>query len=171
MIEAVNSVLSNAPLLRGAIEQIDSSRAPAATAGATRDIEVPKAPFISPFISVDVNYNKAVLQIRDSDTGDVINQFPSQSRLQQIQRDARSSEQREIRAPDQPSSQVQAQESVSVQQTQTSNVSAPSTSAPSASTSSTSAPNVPDAQVASAALAAAAQTGVSALSAGVSVAA
>jgi len=78
MIEAVNSVISNAPLLRPSAEQVNSTRAElpeSVSAG-------PQAPFISPVVSIDLNFDTAVLQIRDSDTGDVIRQFPSQSTLE-----------------------------------------------------------------------------------------
>ncbi len=82
MIEAVNSVVSNAPLLRGNAEQVSSARA-SSTESVTPS---PQAPFVSPYISVDFNFDTAVLQIRDSDTGDVVRQFPSQSALQARQR-------------------------------------------------------------------------------------
>lgn len=49
-------------------------------------VELPQAPYISPYISVDLNYDQAVLQIRDSDTGDVVQQFPTESRLAEIRR-------------------------------------------------------------------------------------
>lgn len=83
MIEAVNSVLGNASSLRAVAEQVAVARAvsasvPTAEAGGN----LPKAPYISPFISVDPNYNKAVLQIRDSDTGDVLRQFPTEVSLE-----------------------------------------------------------------------------------------
>lgn len=79
MIEAVNSVLSNAPLARGSAEQQSTSRSFAANP--ERVQEVAKAPYVSPYIHVDVNFDRAVLQIRDSDTGDVLRQFPSESQL------------------------------------------------------------------------------------------
>lgn len=84
MIEAVNSVVSNATLVRGAAEQQSVTRSFAANP--ERVQEIPKAPFISPYIRVDTNFNKAVLQIRDSDTGDVIRQFPSESQLEAYRR-------------------------------------------------------------------------------------
>ncbi len=84
MIEAVNSVISNAPILRAASVQIDSSQvAAAAEVAPSGEQPVPQAPYVSPYIRVDNDYNKAVLQIRDSDTGDVIRQFPSETRLAQ----------------------------------------------------------------------------------------
>lgn len=86
MIEAINSVVANSQMLRAYTEQAATSGVSVDIADSTRDITVPKAPYISPYISVDVNYNKAVMQIRDQDTGDVLTQYPSESRLQQIRR-------------------------------------------------------------------------------------
>lgn len=80
MIEAVNSVLSNAVLARGSAEQQSVARSYAANP--ERVQEVAQAPYVSPYISMNLNYNKAVLQIRDSDTGDVVRQFPSESQLE-----------------------------------------------------------------------------------------
>jgi len=80
MIEAVNSSVANASLSRGVATQV-SAPAPAQSEPAT----LPVAPFISPRVSFDSTANKAVLQIRDSATGDVVNQFPSESRLRAIQ--------------------------------------------------------------------------------------
>lgn len=80
MIEAVNSVVSNAPLLRGNAEAAAASRA-----GNPENIQVaamPKAPYISPYIHMDVDYDMAVLQIRDSDTGDVVQTIPSDTSLE-----------------------------------------------------------------------------------------
>lgn len=79
MIEAVNSVLANAQLSRQAVEQSSSARSFAANPD--RIQEVAQAPFVSPYIQVDVNYNKAILQIRDGDTGDVLHQFPTENQL------------------------------------------------------------------------------------------
>ncbi|MEM7680167.1 MAG: hypothetical protein AAF182_04115 [Pseudomonadota bacterium] len=87
MIEAVNSVLSNSQALRSGGDGIDVAKAPVPARSSVSDISVPVAPFISPYIQVDVNNNAAILQIRDSDTGDVLNQFPSEARLEQIARE------------------------------------------------------------------------------------
>ncbi|HBR69967.1 MAG TPA: hypothetical protein DEA55_11390 [Rhodospirillaceae bacterium] len=78
MIEAVNSLVSNAPFLRANAEQVSAVRLElpeSVSAG-------PQAPYVSPYISVDVNFDTAVLQIRNSSTGDVIRQFPSESTLE-----------------------------------------------------------------------------------------
>lgn len=79
MLEAVTSVLQTAPIARGSAEQVSGARSFAANPDKIQ--EAPRAPYISPFIYMDVNYDKAVLQIRDSETGDVLTQFPSESRL------------------------------------------------------------------------------------------
>lgn len=79
MIEAVNAVVANASLLRGSAEQASAARSFAANPARVQ--EVIQAPYVSPFIYVDVNYDKAVLQIRDSDTGDVLKQFPSEQTM------------------------------------------------------------------------------------------
>ena len=80
MIEAVNSVLANASLSRGSAVQASNS------AKVSQEFTPPpRAPFISPRIALDTSVNKAVIQIRDSDTGDVLTQFPSESRIRAIQ--------------------------------------------------------------------------------------
>ncbi|MCK6418079.1 MAG: hypothetical protein L6Q57_03960 [Alphaproteobacteria bacterium] len=86
MIEAVNAVVSNAPLIRGQVDQVDAARA-AVEASAPQASEVtsaggPRAPYVSPYIFMDVNFDKAVLQLRDGDSGDVVQQFPSESTLE-----------------------------------------------------------------------------------------
>lgn len=79
MIEAVNSVLSNASATRAVVEQQATTRSYAANPEKIQ--EAAKTPYVSPYISIDRNYNKAVLQIRDSDTGDVVRQFPTEGQL------------------------------------------------------------------------------------------
>jgi len=119
MIEAVNSVLSNAPLVRNNTEQVSASRSIAANPEQTQ--QVARAPYVSPYIFVDVNLDKAVLQIRDSDTGDVVRTIPSQTQIeayrkaQVAQRQAQSPQQSQEPAP-----QVQAESPVPQQQLQTS---------------------------------------------------
>ena len=80
MIEAVNSVIANASLSRGSVEQTSNVVRPKLEAP-----ESPRAPFVSPRIAVNTDVNRAVLQIRDSETGDILTQFPSESRIRAIQ--------------------------------------------------------------------------------------
>ncbi len=104
MIEAVNSVLQTAPIVRGSSEQV--STADSFAANPERVQKVAQAPFVSPYIHVDVNYNKAVLQLRDSDTGDVENQFPSRPQLE-AQARAAARRQVERQAQSEPRSEGQ----------------------------------------------------------------
>lgn len=151
MIEAVNSVLSNAPLLRGNAEQSSSARPENIVAESIS--RIPQAPYVSPYISVDVNFDRAVLQIRDGETGDVVRQFPSESALEAVRR---------AQTAELGGGVFHAAETPEITDTgEPSELSAPDTAAP--------APQVPQAQLASAALAAGARAGVESLSAGVSV--
>lgn len=86
MIEAVNSVVLNAPLVRGGVKNELSQPSVQVEQISSGAVSAPQAPYISPFISVDYDYDRAVVLIRDSETGDTIRQFPSESRLQQIVR-------------------------------------------------------------------------------------
>lgn len=82
MIEAVNSVLSNAQALKVAAGPISSAKAADAVVEAPESVAAaPSAPYISPYISINNDYNKAIIQIRDRDTGDVVREFPSESAL------------------------------------------------------------------------------------------
>lgn len=101
MIEAVNSVLSSASVTRFTAEQQSTARS--LIANPDKIQEAARAPYISPYISIDRQYNKAVLQIRDSDTGDVVTQYPTEGQLkayQAAQRASSRSEQAEISTPD-----------------------------------------------------------------------
>ena len=79
MIEAVNSVLSNSSASRTAVEQTSTVRSTAANP--QRIQEAAQAPFVSPAISLDRQSSRAIIQIRDSDTGDVVRQFPTEGQL------------------------------------------------------------------------------------------
>ncbi len=85
MIEAVNSVLSNAPYTKAATEQQSVARSFAANPDRIQEA-TSAAPYISLYIKVDTNFDKAVLQIRDSDTGDVVRQIPTESELEAYRR-------------------------------------------------------------------------------------
>lgn len=83
MLEAVSTVLQNAPMIRGNAEQV--SNAASFAANPTSVQKVPQAPYISPYIHLDIDLG-AVLQIRDSDTGDVVRQIPSEATIEARQR-------------------------------------------------------------------------------------
>ena len=82
MLEAVNSVLQSAPFVRASSEQTSTADSFAANPERVQRA-APQAPFVSPYIHMDVNFDKAVIQLRNGDTGDVIDQFPSESSLEQ----------------------------------------------------------------------------------------
>ena len=84
MIEAVNSVLSNSSYTKAAVEQ--QSVATSYAANPQRVQVAAQAPFLSLYIHVDVNFDKAVLQMRDSDTGDVLKQIPTERQLESYKR-------------------------------------------------------------------------------------
>lgn len=87
MLEAVNSVLQTAPLARANAEQASVVDSFAANPERVQRA-APQAPYISPYIFLDVNYDKAVIQLRNGDTGDVEDQFPSEAALQAAARQA-----------------------------------------------------------------------------------
>ncbi|HIF24646.1 MAG TPA: hypothetical protein EYG18_07000 [Micavibrio sp.] len=99
MLEAVNTVLQNASATRAAAEQVSTADSYAANPERTQRA-APQAPYVSPYIVVDVNYDKAVIQIRNGETGDVEGQYPSQSRLQQQARAAQAEIRAENLAPE-----------------------------------------------------------------------
>ncbi len=79
MLEAVNSVLQTSPLTKATAERVSTAESYASNPDKVQ--KVAQAPYVSPYIHVDLTFDTAVLQIRDSDTGDVLTQFPSESRL------------------------------------------------------------------------------------------
>lgn len=107
MIEAVNSTIANATTVRGMVGQMDSASAPIVAtvlpaSGSNAAPSVPPAPYTSPYIAVDFNFNKPVLQIRDSLTGAVKQQFPTEGQMAQV-----ASSQSRMRASMQGQSTVQ----------------------------------------------------------------
>ena len=93
MIEAVNSAVSNAQQARVVTEQVATLNSFAANEQVVESVSRgPVAPYISPFVAVDTNFDTAVIQFRDSETGDIINQFPSESALEARQRQAAAQE-------------------------------------------------------------------------------
>ena len=80
MIEAVNSALANGVAAKGAQESVSSARSYAANPGKVQEVVI--APYISPKVRMDTDFDKAVLEFRSAETGDVIGQTPSKQQLQ-----------------------------------------------------------------------------------------
>ena len=89
MLEAVNSVLSNASYTKVATEAQSVVNSYAANPERVQQATT-QAPYLSLYIKVDVNFDKAVLQLRDIDTGDVLRQIPSETQLEAYRRAATS---------------------------------------------------------------------------------
>jgi hypothetical protein len=83
MLEAVYTVLQSTHLTRGSADQVSTATSFASNPDSIQ--KIPQAPYISPYIHVDIDKG-AVLQIRDSDTGDVVRQIPSETTLEARQR-------------------------------------------------------------------------------------
>lgn len=116
MIEAVNTSLQNAALLRASAEQ--SSRTDVFTANPAPAQKLARAPSMS--VYVDINYDTAVLQFRNAER-DVIDQIPSETLLQNRARDEahRASVQQEAVQPRSVPTSAPTQQAEAVQQTST----------------------------------------------------
>ena len=79
MLEAVNSVVSNAPLVKASSPQVQQPAVKSVTRADYINVESTK--FTSRFVSLDEASRRAVLQIRDSSTGESLQQFPTESQI------------------------------------------------------------------------------------------
>ena len=97
MIEAVNSAIASAQVLRSYSER-GGALGSGQSGFSVNDIaSAPQAPYVSPYIAVDTNFHKAVLVLRDSSTGDVVEQIPSESSLETRARErAREEDARQV---------------------------------------------------------------------------
>lgn len=130
MIEAVNSVLSTISASRGVADQQSTARS--LSANPEKIQEAAKVPYVSPYISVDRGYNKAVLQIRDSETGDVVRQFPTEGQLKAYRTAQQFSERQKAQSDSQlreASGGNNTQQQASVESPVVADVSAPQASA------------------------------------------
>lgn len=97
MIEAVNSTLQASQVTRAVAEQTSTSESLNANPDGVQRIA--RAPYISPAVDYNYDYNQAVLVLRDSDTGDVVEQIPSETRLAEQARTEAQSFNTEVAAP------------------------------------------------------------------------
>jgi uncharacterized FlaG/YvyC family protein len=84
MIEGVNASIASASVARVTAVQADAAVSYAENP--TQVQRIAQAPYVSPYISMDYTYDKAVLQIRDSDSGEVVRQIPTDSQLRAYNR-------------------------------------------------------------------------------------
>lgn len=85
MLEAVNSVLSNASYTKVVADQQSVVNSFAANPDRVQQASL-QAPYLSLYIKVDVNFDKAILQMRDNESGDVLRQIPSETQLEAYRR-------------------------------------------------------------------------------------
>ena len=142
MIEAVNSVLSNAPYTKAVVEQQSAARSFAANPAQVQQASI-QAPYISLYIKVDTNFDKAILQIRDSDTGDVVRQIPTESQLEAYRRAQTSNAVRPPSVEEESPYVAPEQTSVEVREAAPAPVSTPTPQASYAAAPSTPTPNAP----------------------------
>lgn len=81
MVDAVFSSVTTSTLIRATAEQQSSARSFAANPNKIQ--EAPQAPFVSPYIGRDQESQRVVIQIRNGETGKVIEQIPSKPETQQ----------------------------------------------------------------------------------------
>jgi hypothetical protein len=84
MLEAVKSTLAAAPIVQRGLEQSSNARSFAANPDKVQ--EVAEAPYVSPNVRVDNNAKIAILEFRDSVSGDVLAQIPSEAQLEAYKR-------------------------------------------------------------------------------------
>lgn len=85
MIEAIKSTLSASPVLQKNLEQASNARSFAANPDKEQEVS-PEIPYVSPSVRVDNNAKMAILEFRDSTTGDVMIQIPSEAQIEAYKR-------------------------------------------------------------------------------------
>ena len=83
MIEAVNSTLAQASVAKAPIESGSTLASFASDANQVK--EVAEAPYVSPTVRVDAGTKIAILEFRESTSGDVLLQVPSEQQIRAYQ--------------------------------------------------------------------------------------
>lgn len=92
MIEAVNAVVSNAQILRSMAEQVSATQNLSANPARIQSAAV-SAPYLSPHVDFNSGNSKPIFVVRDSSSGEVIKQFPSEAQIRAYNRAAQVREQ------------------------------------------------------------------------------
>lgn len=86
MIEAVKSTLAQASIAKAPVEAGSSLKSFSANPEKVQEVSAEReAPYVSPTVRVDVATKVAVLEFRESDTGDVLIQVPSEQQIRAYQ--------------------------------------------------------------------------------------
>jgi hypothetical protein len=83
MIEAVKSTLAQASIAKAPLESVSSLASFASDENEVK--EVAEAPYVSPTVKVDPNTKIAILEFRESSSGDVLLQVPSEQQIRAYQ--------------------------------------------------------------------------------------
>lgn len=92
MIEAVNAVVSNAQVLRSMAEQTASTQNLSANPARIQTAAI-SAPYLSPHVDYNGGNSKPIFVVRDSASGEVIKQFPSEAQIRAYNRASQVREQ------------------------------------------------------------------------------
>ena len=92
MIEAVNAVVSNSQILRSMAEQTATTQNLSANPARIQSAAI-SAPYLSPHVDYNGGNSKPIFVVRDSASGEVIKQFPSEAQIRAYTRAAQVREQ------------------------------------------------------------------------------
>jgi len=100
MIEAIKSTLALSVTTKNTVQQ--NSTAKSLSANPDKTQEVAKVPYVSPYIRVEQETGKAVLQIRDSDTGNIRYEFPTKNQIEAYKKVQKEASKAALAATDNP---------------------------------------------------------------------
>jgi hypothetical protein len=86
MIEGVNASIASAALVRPAVDQVE--RVASYAANPTQVQRVAAPPYLSLNVAMNYTIDKAVLQFRDAESGEVLSQIPSEKQIKAYRRAA-----------------------------------------------------------------------------------
>lgn len=85
MIEAIKSTIAATSFIKPGLDQTSNARSFAANPEKIQEV-ASEVPYVSPSIRVDNNSKIAILEFRDSMSGDVLAQIPSEAQLEAYKR-------------------------------------------------------------------------------------
>lgn len=86
MIEGVNASIASSALVRPAVDQVERVASYAANPDQVQRVAAP--PYLSLNVAMNYTIDKAVLQFRDADSGEVLSQIPSEKQIKAYRRAA-----------------------------------------------------------------------------------
>lgn len=86
MIEGVNSSIASSVLVRPAVDQVERVASYSANPNQVQRVAAP--PYLSLNVAMNYTIDKAVLQFRDAESGEVLSQIPSEKQIKAYRRAA-----------------------------------------------------------------------------------